>query len=67
MFIIIVNVIALLAMIVMFLIAKSGVNHYLDLYQNEKDANKLNILCYVLLAIAISCILLSCTLIIRGN
>jgi mannose/fructose/N-acetylgalactosamine-specific phosphotransferase system component IIC len=63
--IILVNIIAILAASVLFFLAKAGIKHYLDLYQNEDDTKKLNILAISALIITILCILLSCTLIIN--
>ena len=61
----IVSCVAMIASSVLFLIAKAGIEHYTDLYQNEKDAKKLTYIVNSALVVAIICGLLTCTLMIN--
>ena len=60
--IILVNLFALAATIALFLIARAGIKHYMDLYQNVADVKKLSLITLIALIIISVCIALSCTL-----
>jgi amino acid permease len=60
--ILLVNAIAIAAYVVLYIIAKAGIRHYMDLYQNEKDTKNLSYIVHTALIIAILGSLISCTL-----
>jgi heme/copper-type cytochrome/quinol oxidase subunit 2 len=63
----IVNLVALVAAAILFLVAKAGIRHYMDLYQNEADAKKLSLFTNIALIIVTICITLSCTLMFKES
>jgi hypothetical protein len=62
MLILLVNAVALLASVVLYAVAKAGIKHYMDLYQNESDTKKLSYIVRSALIVVILGNLLSCTL-----
>jgi fumarate reductase subunit C len=65
MLIILVNIVALLATLLITYIAIAGIHHYISLYQNTNDAKKIKLIIYISSSILISCLLLSCILNIK--
>jgi len=61
----IVSCVTMIASSVLFLIAKAGIEHYTDLYQNEKDAKKLTYIVNGAALIVLLSGLLTCTLMIN--
>jgi len=62
MFIFIVNVITILSGVALFFLAKSGIKHYFDLYQNESDTKNLTYIVNIAFLIMLIGNLISCTL-----
>lgn len=62
--IILMNAIALLATVALYVVAKAGIRHYMVLHQNEPDVKKLNLITNLSVVIIFILMLLSCTLMI---
>jgi heme/copper-type cytochrome/quinol oxidase subunit 2 len=58
------NVLALMATAVLYVVAKAGIKHYMILYQNESDVKKLNLITNLFAVTIFILMLLSCTLMI---
>jgi hypothetical protein len=61
----IVSCVATVASLVLFLIAKAGIRHYMDLYQNENDAKRLTYIVNGALLTVVICSILTCTAMIN--
>jgi heme/copper-type cytochrome/quinol oxidase subunit 2 len=53
--------------IILWYVARAGIGHYVQLYQNEPDAKKLNFIINFLMMAIVSLTLLICTLNINKN
>jgi heme/copper-type cytochrome/quinol oxidase subunit 2 len=62
--IILMNVLALMATVALYVVAKAGIRHYMVLHQNESDVKKLNLITTLSVVIIFILMLLSCTLMI---